>query len=565
MVDEPISLIKACEYCQKEFTVTAGTNLKFSSAIAAQKLKRRFCSRSCASKHANTLPSLRTKNKWNKQETDYLGSLIGKYPKELIVEKMQAYQKKHQFEVRGETAVLVKAKRVARKASKTLEPDSNYWNVKALAAKLGIGQHRTRSWVERGIIEVVRSNGQDTRVTRKEFKKFAAKYSHELGGIEPKKLRAVLKDSKLANAIINTANYAPKRGRKMTIVRLDNGEVYQSAKQAAVVLAPIMKNTEITAQSKIIQTAKRNSPMRNGMDFFQLDYPLFWVPHILREEFNYLAGKVLYSLYQDICTVTGYQKQSCLTVAARLAIEITLLAFRLRKSHEEHNTDKKDLSHEAIADFYGEKFKERLFYVYQMTPGLIFKKVTFIIRKRLTKNIFAAVNGDLILFEEYCQEFANFYIRKQTEQYYRKSFLPIGYSAKTRLEIADLWAYIYGSLNLYINIGKEENNTKKSISWLMLQWIHFSKRNKIESESAKEITFNKSWEKHNQETTNKASEIDVLLANAEQIYDEQTYEKLSMFVALKLEEASDREIAECMDIPLTTIPKLLDQLKECSA
>lgn len=560
-----MKIVKICEHCQKEFTLNAIADPRISDSLNQERLKKRFCSHSCAGFNSNRIFPYKERQKWGEEELEHLKKLIGKYPKGILIKKHQDYLKKTKKLPRTDNAILIKAKRLAQAQGTTLDPDQNYWTLTKLSDLLGVNYDRVRNWYRRRILSVINFGGNEIRITRKNFKQFAAQYPEELGGIEPKRLRATVKDSALVKGILVATNYAPKQGRKMTIVRLDTGDVFDSARQAACTLAPLMRCSEQAAKSSILRVSKRESPMRNGMDFFQLDYPLFWVPHEMRSEFNYLAGKVLHSLFLDICQVVGYKKQSCLTVAARLAIEITLLSFRMKNAYEKYNNPKKELSREAIADFYEIKFKEKLFYVYNLQPGLILKKISFIIQKRLSRQLFASAKGDRVLYEEYAQEFVNYYIQSQTKQYFKKQFLPKNYSPQTKLERADLWAYIYNSLNLYIKIGSEENNTLRSISWLSVKWIHFSRKYQLDSEEVKKLTsLSESWKEHNpqQKNSNAAEELEAILAAAKKVYDEHTYEQLSLFVALKLEEASDIEIADCLGISLVEIPKMILQLKK---
>ncbi|MGL6343168.1 MAG: hypothetical protein ACRC80_29020, partial [Waterburya sp.] len=285
----------------------------------------------------------------------------------------------------------------------------------------------------------------------------------------------------------------------------------------------------------------------------------------IRDEFNLLAGKILYELYLDICKVTGFQKQSCLIVAARLAVRLTLMSFQIKEYYlvKQNNTDR---SKEAIAEYWQKLFLDKLIYVFNMQGGLIFQKINYILKKRIFKNCWAITNGDKFLAEEYAQDFANYYIRKETEKFYQRSYLPLNYSASNKLQKADLWASIYNSLNIYIWIGKEENGTLKKVDWINICFIHFCRTNKINQlEPGKTVALNQEWAGHQHAHQNKgeSNELDLLLANAQKIYDETTFEQLSMFVALKLEEASDREIADCLNISISAIPRMIFQLQKC--
>ena len=121
----------------------------------------------------------------------------------------------------------------------------------------------------------------------------------------------------------------------------------------------------------------------------------------------------------------------------------------------------------------------------------------------------------------------------------------------------------------WLSIGKKENKTDKYVSWVWLRCIHFLrdfKLNSSQTNEVKTVALNQDWVQHNtKQQNNESSEtIQSLLQTAQEKYDAQTFEQLSMFVALKLEEASDREIADCLEINISAIPRLLSQLQECA-
>ncbi len=551
---------KTCPFCHSDFKIYKAQYSQSTHRDGRWK-KRIYCSRSCSLK-SSMAQRKDGSYPWLEEELELLLKWIGSKPLNLIFREWNKTARKKKWVERSPNALKVKATRLMMEQNSTVKCYEDNWDSRKLSRLLGVQEDKVRSWRRRGIIAYTKLSSNQTAISRKHLKEFALEHPEELGGIEPKKLRKVLKDSKLVRSILEVAHNAPKNGRKMTIVRLDTGDVYPSARNAACAIAPEMGCIEKTAKSNILRVAKKDTPMKNGMDFYQLDYPVFWCPLDIRDEFNLLAGKILYELYLDICEVTGFQKQSCLIVAARMAVKIALMAFQMKEYYlvKQYNTDR---SKEAIAEFWQKLFLDKLIYVFNMQGGLIFQKVNYILKKRIFKNCWAIVNGDKFLAEEYAQDFANYYIRKETEKFYRNSYLPLNYSASNRLQYADMWASIYNSLNIYIWIGKEENGTRRKIPWINICFIHFCRTNSINQlADGKTVALNEEWKEHSSKSDGE-SELDLLLANAQEIYDETTFEQLSMFVALKLEEASDREIADCLNINISAIPKIISQLQKC--
>ena len=535
---------------------------RFGPSIHKLRLKKRFCNPSCSAKARKTAKH----DRWQEAEIVFIEKLIGKYTLNQIADKAKGFCRKNNFQERSTAAIKQKCVRIAKSKKISSTPFKDNWTMSKLAEILGVPFDRVRSWHRKQLIEPIFVD-RCNRISRKSFKLFASKCPEKLVGIEPKRLRKVLRDKPLVDAIIRLSKYAPKEGRAMTIIRLDNGEIYPSAKKAATAIHLEMKCSEATAKTNILTVAKRNTPMQNGMDFWQLDYPLFWVPSECRIEFNFLAGKLLFSLYQDICAVVGYQKQDCLTVAARLAVDITLLSFRIKERRIFFDSPRKDQAKEAIAAYYQKKLFQSLTKFYYYSPNQYISKIDWII-KRTSDRWFWAIAGDRFLVESYSQEFVNFYIARQRKRYLKKSFLPRNYTPKTRIENADLWSYIYGSLYAHMNLGKAENNTIKRVSLISLELMHFCKQKKLDKEEKREscrFVDGLHDKQAQQETSSSAGEeIDSLLANAKDIYDEQTYDRLSLLVALKLEEASNTEIAATMEIEVSDIPGLFKKLQACA-
>lgn len=434
----------------------------------------------------------RTYRKWTEEEVSHLKKMLGRVPFNLIPQKFNNYLKRKNLPKRTKKSIQAQACKIAN----SVKTERDNWTIAGLASILGINRSRVEFWCHSKGLKYEKYSARDLRITKVNLREFAAKSPESLGGIDPKKLNKVLKDTKLVSAITKVTSYAPKKGRKLTIVRLDTGDVYPGAGEAAIALAPEIDAEQENARALIYRVCRGAKSKKENIDFFQLDYPLFWVPAEVRAEFNFLAGKILYELYLEICEKVGYEKMSCLTVAARLAVEITLLAFKVKDSWLVKNHPKKDEPRSAIADYYANRLKKKLFYVYQLSPSYTYEKIGNIIRFRLKKHIYAASKGNLVDFERYLEEFIVYYIDEQSTQFYRKSFVPRGYKPRTRLEKADYWAYIYHSLNIHITVGSEGRGTKKTIPWLVIKWMKFQKEFTLESTQPPTTRFIEGWQAH---------------------------------------------------------------------
>ena len=547
---------------------------------------RKFCSRSCATKY-NISSRQDCGNPWSEEELNLLNKWIGNKPINLIKKDWNKIAEKKGWEKRSPEGIKAKATRLTAKSRGSVKCYGDNWDSRKLARLLGVQQDKVRSWRRRGIIAYTKLSKNQTAISRKQLKEFAIAHPEELGGIEPKRLRRVLKDGKLVKNITQVAHNAPKVGRKITVVRLDTGDVYPSARSAACAIAPEMGCIAKSAKSNILRVAKRDTPMKNGMDFYQLDYPVFWCPIDLRDEFNEFAGKVVYELYLNICNLSGYSKQSCLVVAARLAVKITLTAFNIKARWLENPDSSKpyqNKSREAIAQFYCDIWLKKLTYIYDRESQFVLNKIRYIIKNRMIGSFYKIAKGNKLLAEDYLESFINYYFEKEIAKFYKDSYIPLNYSPSDKLQRADLWTQIYHSLNIRFWLGKEENGTRKLVPWLYMAFIHFCRDYKLNEENnVLTVSFNQNWAEHtpNQEdagtrvssdtrdvreelssSTNEGITIDSLLAAAKQIYDRTTFDSLSMLVALKLEDASDREIAECMNIKIVEIPKMLTMLAQ---
>jgi hypothetical protein len=509
---------------------------------------------------------------WSEAEENLLAKWIQIKPTHLIYQDWNVVAEQQGWKERPYWQIVSKATRLVKsdprlKDNLVAGRNSEYprihvtkdnWSLQDLKRILGIRRYgRVLRWVhKKGLeyIDVSTTQKKYYAITRKALRKFASKHPEEFWGITQKNLRKVL-PKPLADKLFKlNRERQPTNGRALPVIRLDTGDVYRSGRAAATAL-------KLTA-SMVIDSAKTDETHPNGMDFFRFDYPTYWVPSDVVQEFNFVAGKILYQLYLEICAVTGYKKQSCLLVAARLAIKITLIAFRSSEKRKALGQCPDPV--EEMANFWRDLLLKKLAYVFNLQAGLILQKISYTIKQRVFRNCIAIAEGNKLLAEDYAQDFVNFYIQKEIAKYYQESYLPVNYLAKDKLQHADLWAHIYHSLNLYIWVGRKENGTLKQVAWMNLCFAHFQRQNCLKP--VKTVAYIDNYREHNYEdtpSTPRLKSLESLLAKAKEIYNENTFEQLSMFVALKLEEASDREIADCLGVSISAISKMISQLQKC--
>jgi hypothetical protein len=512
---------------------------------------------------------------WSKAEENLLAKWIQIKPTHLIYKDWNVVAAQQGWKERPYEQIVSKAVRLVKSDPRLkdnwvagrnpehprIHVTKDNWSLQDLKRILGIRRYgRVLRWVHKKGLEYVDVSSPQKQyyaISRKALRKFASKHPEEFWGITQRNLRKVL-PKPLADKLFKlNRERQPTNGRAIPVIRLDTGDVYRSGTAAATALKLNV--------SMVIDSAKTDKQHPNGMDFFRFDYPTYWVPPDVVQEFNFVAGKILYQLYLEICAVTGYKKQSCLLVAARLAIKITLTAFRSSEKYKALGQCPDPV--EEIANFWQDIMLKKLIYVFNLQQGVILQKIIHIIKKRVFKNCIAIAKGDKLLADDYAQDFVNFYIQKEIAKYYRESYLPINYMTKDKLQYADLWAHIYHSLNLYIWVGTQENGTLKQVAWINLCFQHFQQNNCLEP--VKTVVYIDTYKEHNHDydqndqTSSQSLELESLLTKAKEIYNKNTFEQLSMFVALKLEEASDREIADCLGINISAISKMMFQLQKC--
>lgn len=565
---------------QKSFSTCAYCQRNFQQTLFVYEGKERFarnktCSHTCSLKLQN---KRRKENNpsfyWSEEEENFLVEQIKKNPPHVIYAEWNDNAIERGWETRPYHQICSKAQRLAQldprlsdcyvagknSKKKRIHPSKDNWSLQDLKRILKIRRYeRVLRWVHKKGLDYKDLSTPQKRyyaISRRALRKFASLHPEEFWGITQKDLAKVL-PKKLASSIYKiNRERQPTNGRALPVVRLDTGDVYRSGTAAATALSLNVSAT--------IECAKSDKPMFNGMDFYRFDYPTYWVPPDVREKFNYVAGKVLYSLYLDICNVTGYQKQSCLLVSARLAVQTTLVAFRRREKLTALSREVEPI--ETIAEYWRELFFKKLSYCFHAAPSVMLNKINYIISKKVFRNCYAIAKGDATAAKEYVIDFSNYYIKKEIEKFYKNSYLPRNYTPTDKLQHADLWANIYGSLNIKLWIGKEENGTLKAIEWVHIAFMHFCRKHKIkatEEDTPLLQAYNQDWKQHNTQTEKSdcSTELELLLNKAKKSYPEEQYEQLELFVTLKLEDASDAEIVECMGISSIDFPRMLSMLR----
>ena len=554
------SLEKQCPYCGNNFTFV----LKYPSSI-----ERQYCSRSCAQKA--TLYKRSDAQVWSNEEIDYLRSLIGKKQLVQIKATWNDIAKRKGWSERSHIALEVIFTRLCRKVGTSRRTTADNWSNKDLARLLDIPVDRIEVWIEKGLTLAVKAKNAHFKnaIARRDLKKFALSNPDLFWGIDKTKLSKALGDSKLAKYIHETVRQ-PTVGRPMTIVRLDTGEVYRSAKNAATVL-----NLGAAGKTAILNQLKRDTPMRNGMEFARIDYPLYWVPLVARAEFNMLAGKIFYEIYLQLRSLDGYSKTSCQIVAERMAVQITLFVFRRNIKEElkgESLTPK-----QAMIDFWQSYILNNLHKFTTLTKQQMWQKIVGVIKGNAYKTFFILLpNATSKQLQLYLEEYAYYFIEKQTKTYFKREYLPTGYRPTSVLETADLFHYIYQSV--YARVEIKENCFEPLVklnAWQYIKKEIYSKARSADLSGTGMVTCERdskfqfaantraisshgesgnflggcSPQKDFQESS-ATRQLDDLLAYIESLptVSQSQAQVFRLYVDLKLEEASDRTIAKTLSI-----------------
>ncbi len=180
----------------------------------------RYCSQRCGTskRHQHSLAS-RT---WSPKEMALLESLVGKFPRSLIVKHYQGIAAEKHLPKRSKNAIVVKLNR----AFTSVEPTENCWTMPGLARQLGIDPARVKRWAKRGLPydKVAWGHTGKSVITKAGVQEFARNRPDLLAGIDVEKLVRILDDRELAEQ----CSSMPVKVRRREVQRLDTKKVYPS-------------------------------------------------------------------------------------------------------------------------------------------------------------------------------------------------------------------------------------------------------------------------------------------------------------------------------------------------
>ena len=528
---------KQCPHCGKYFELEQKPGV----------FQREHCSRSCAVRR--TLKNRIGSDEWTKEENLELIALIGRFQRLQIIEGWNDIATEKGFPLRSLEGVKIQYDRLARKFGFSRKAILDNWTLRELGRQLDVPTDRVERWIELGLKhEKVGSYNRLTAISRKSFKAFAVAQPGQMWGIELNRLTKALGDRQLAKEIHAVADQ-PTCGRAIVVVRLDKAEVYKSARSAACTLKP---EKWIAMKTSILRTCKKNTPMRNGMDFVQLDYPVYWVPMVYRDEFNQIAGRLLYEIHAELKPVHGYRKTTCAIVAARLAVQITLIIFRRRLKDAEEG--KEFLGVDYWIKFWKLQFLNK-FHKYvelqssQMFPVLLssIKSFTY----KYIKNLLAE-HGiyEHSRVNEFLDDYASSFIENGIKVFYNRSFLPRYYQPSDRIGTADLYAFIESMFWTRLEFGRDDQKIITRVGIARAKEYFYKFVLPLKS------TYDLSGTGSNLETalaTDRGESEHLLDSFVHYIiglhYLTATQkEECELFIGLKLEDASNEEIAMAMNI-----------------
>ena len=525
---------KICPHCGKFFELTFKNGTR----------QRDHCSRSCAVK--STLERRVGAAEWTKEENIELLSLVGEFQRLQIISTWNEIAKEKGFPERSGESVKIQLDRLARRYGFKRKAVMDNWTLRELSRQLDLQSDRVERWIELGLeAQKIGSYARLLAITQKALKTFAVNRPEEMWGIDPKKLGKTIGDLKLAREICEIAGQ-PTQGRAITVIRLDTGDVYRSARSAACVLAP---NGWGAMKSTILATCKRDTPMRNGMDWARIDYPVYWVPLAFRDEFNQVAGRLLYQIHGELKEVSGYQKTSCIIVAGRLAVQITLIIFRRRFKDSTLGVESRSIP--ELADFWRERF---LGYINKYT-GLGAVKGWNLLLSRIKSASYRYMayltrESDHLTLAQHAEDFAVHFINDGIRYFQQKSYVPYNYKPQTILEVADLYAYIEGGFWAQIELGKGAKHPLGHVKMIAYyrKYLRSSPREFDESYMSQSLPNSMEYK----ETL--GSLLDFIKAHAPACL----FQKYKLYIDLKIEECSDSEIASIMGL----LPGKLIELRE---
>jgi hypothetical protein len=203
----PSTFAKICPYCGKDFTHE----------------KRRFCSRSCA---VSVSAIARNCPLWEREAVDYLESISGTAPPQILIKRFNARAKRKGWHTRTEKALIIRLKRIG--ASRKASVDG--WTMRELGRILGIHHDRFRLWLKKGLRSQKVSHSLRS-ISKANLKIFATEHPEYFAGIERDRLLYILEDERIIDQISALKPSTAKHPVK--VKRLDTGEVYPSIKAAS--------------------------------------------------------------------------------------------------------------------------------------------------------------------------------------------------------------------------------------------------------------------------------------------------------------------------------------------
>lgn len=548
IIDEALQIIvqKTCPYCGKEFELVGEM---------PSQVKRSHCSQSCAAK-SNLAARSDMSNPWSDEEIALLKSWIGKKPLGLIQREWKLIAKKKGWHERSDEAIHVKFGRLCRELGVSEKAKHDNLSMYELSRQLDIPFDRVREWRRLGLKAFESGIDVDGRshviaISRKNLREFAIFHPEQFWGIDRHKLSKALGDSKLAKHIHETVEQ-PTVGRTITVIRLDTGDVYRSARSAALAL-----NLGSNGKGNILRCLQRDTPMRNGMDFARIDYPVYWVPLAIREEFNQLAGHVFYEIYLQLKDLDGYSKTSCQIVAGRMAVQITQFAFK--RNLKEANKGMELTPKQITVEFWTTRFITTLKNFLELDRQQGWNKIASAIKGWAYREFYKLLPASQKQLQLHLEEYALWYIQRATEGFFKRSYLPKNYQPKNKLEIADLYTYIYGSIIASVEIRPD----LVVLLVHLLTWRYKEKMGLIGRERTADLSgagldedqSDRSFQYHAQSRAiaaapNDAAQLldDLVEFIKHQPLSNEYRDRLQLYIAMKLEDASDGEIAAAMGI-----------------
>lgn len=403
------------------------------------------------------------KNKWSQEEIDLLTELHTKYPLQVVLEIYNSEAKLRGLRSRNKTGITVKAQRLKFRSQSGTE----MFCIRKLSRMLDIrSDSRLKRWFSKGLDSTVICNAEVFSfrfVSREDFKQFAIKNPSEMWGISYKNLNSVIQDSKLSKDILSFVKQ-PTIGRPMTVVRINADKhdeaVFRSAKAASVAFD--------VNKSFVLRNLNTNYLGLKKYAFVRLDYPVWWVPLEFRKEFNQVAGEVLYHLYQELMLIEGYTKLTVSIIAVRMAVTITLSAFKSRERAKDYH--QKLISLNILINAKTQSILKKLNYYHYVDRienirsrihGIIKFKVAWLFDKTYKDKA-------SMMLDEFCNEFM-YYVG---QKYFIREALPLNYEPTNKLEKADYWSYIESACNKYVYVTE-----CKKYNLCFLLALNFIKKN----------------------------------------------------------------------------------------